>query len=764
MPFNAKCVEIKSSACGRTHRFGLSWTILTMFLFISWHSAYGESYTAIIDSKHYSRVLGELRNYRIFLPAGYQENQERRYPVVYFYHGWSQRYFGDYRGTEGEQIDQERLAEMVSKYQIIVVKPDGYNAEPEDPYNLRPYNIGPVETYRQFPLYFPELVEYIDDNYRTLADREQRAISGLSMGGFMTFWIAGKYPHLLAAAGSFCGSPEFVVGPKDFPVEYYHGDMYKNYGGLKVRLHYGDRDFIRAYHRDLNHKWLEIMDNYESHVYPGAHDVVGLEDMMVFFKETFDNPIEEPNRWNHIDVYPEFSVWGYTVRSDRGVPGFTVLENVDKNGFRISVRKILPEGETLPMVNLTVLTAPLYEQGKEYLVQILDLWKRKNHQMHIKADKEGRLRIPLHGGVQEVGIAVPDGAPNVSLTSFEIESETWASIGGDNSLYIKVANKGGRRAEGVMARLRPFNKSVGMPTESMDIGTLEAGEIKVISSPFVFNTASDTAQVQRFDLELTDKKGNRWGQSLVLELKNPSPAITKFVIADGRELNFFKGGKESVSANLGVGNGDGIANPGESIVVLVEHEGLLLPTKLYSLNKNVDLKSSHARISDSWTSFDHVGASFKISKPLISADCPPGTKLEFHTEYWLPDYPDHHIFTGTISMEVSGEDRSPPQLDWFRLAGDNIFQARFYDGGKIKSATLRLRPEKKSDSVLVFDLTDDGLSGDRVADDQVFSKKVQVSTFGLYNGQLSVEDHAGNESLMDLPNHLVFHEAPIYNK
>src|SRR5690606_36975747 len=150
-------------------------------------------------------------------------------------------------------------------------------------------------------------VEYIDENYRTLADREQRAISGLSMGGFMTFWIAGKYPHLLAAAGSFCGSSEFVVGPKDFPVEYYHGDMYKNYEGLKVRLNYGDRDFIRAYHRDLNNKWLGIMDNYESHVYPGAHDVVGLEDMMVFFREVFDHPIEKPTQWNHIDVYPEFS-------------------------------------------------------------------------------------------------------------------------------------------------------------------------------------------------------------------------------------------------------------------------------------------------------------------------------------------------------------------------------------------------------------------------------------------------------------------------
>ncbi len=48
----------------------------------------------IIDSRHYSNVFGEIRNYRIFLPPGYYESPQKRYPVIYFYHGWSQRYFG----------------------------------------------------------------------------------------------------------------------------------------------------------------------------------------------------------------------------------------------------------------------------------------------------------------------------------------------------------------------------------------------------------------------------------------------------------------------------------------------------------------------------------------------------------------------------------------------------------------------------------------------------------------------------------------------
>lgn len=49
----------------------------------------------IMDSRHYSNVFGEIRNYRIFLPPGYFANSQKKYPVIYFLHGWSQRYFGD---------------------------------------------------------------------------------------------------------------------------------------------------------------------------------------------------------------------------------------------------------------------------------------------------------------------------------------------------------------------------------------------------------------------------------------------------------------------------------------------------------------------------------------------------------------------------------------------------------------------------------------------------------------------------------------------
>src|SRR5207237_10530586 len=114
----------------------------------------------------------------------------------------------DYRG--------DTIAAYAGSHDVIVVKWDGYNPRTPDEKYPRPYNISPVETTRQFPLYFPELVDYIDTNYRTIADREHRATSGLSMGGLMSFWVSGKYPDLVSSASNFMGSSEFLVRPLDF--------------------------------------------------------------------------------------------------------------------------------------------------------------------------------------------------------------------------------------------------------------------------------------------------------------------------------------------------------------------------------------------------------------------------------------------------------------------------------------------------------------------------------------------------------------------
>ena len=104
--------------------------IVSLFLLLAFPIQINAQYNStvtIIDSSHYSSVFGETRNYRIFLPTGYFENPQKKYPVIYFMHGWSQRFFGDggeaYANFDkGTENNGDNIANFVSTHQVIVVK------------------------------------------------------------------------------------------------------------------------------------------------------------------------------------------------------------------------------------------------------------------------------------------------------------------------------------------------------------------------------------------------------------------------------------------------------------------------------------------------------------------------------------------------------------------------------------------------------------------------------------------------------------------
>lgn len=743
-----------------------SFTTSFLFLILVCGTSFAQAdKVSIIDSRHYSNVLGEIRNYRIFLPPGYSDNPTKRYPVIYFYHGWSQRYFGptSTRGFDkGDDNNGDNIANYVAWHEVIVVKPDGYNRNRDEDYYLRPYNVSPVETQRQYPIYFPELVDYIDAHYKTIADREHRAISGLSMGGFMTFWIGGKYPHLLSAAGNFCGSTEFIIGPKDTPVEYRHMDMYKNYDGMNVRLNYGNTDFIRCYHLDMNQVWTQVMDNYEYKIYEAAHSTCGMAEMFDFLMESFKNPPRKPEEWHHTDVYPGFSVWGYQVESDRIVPGFTSLENVNTRGFRCSVREFLPDGELMPFVDLSITTDPVYEKNKDYLINDIDFHKGISLQKIIKSDEKGRLKVNIDGGLHEIGINQIEDTPNIRIASWEIKNMEWASPKKEVEVSVSLLNKGGSPAVGVMAKLLETRESARVIQNVSSFGSITVNETKEPKQEFTFLVQVDSIEVERFKLVISDQYQHEWTEFIDIPIKADQPEIRDFEIADGKTFTIAEAGDDTISVLLGTGNGDGLANPGESIVILAGDPNHYRRTFLYTTDPHVNPAGINTRVSDSWGSYDHVGGSAKYSIPIISSDCPANHQVEFFAEYWLPDYPDHIIKRGKITIKISGEDQTAPLVQWVQLPGNNTLQAKIHDGGKIKYAKAILRsmedPMKDDPGLsLEVELNDDGLAGDRVAGDNIFSKKIPEQKFGLYTLEIESADIFGNMSVEKEPRIFVIH-------
>lgn len=659
----------------------------------------------IIDSRHYSNIFGETRNYRIFLPSGYFNHPEKKYPVIYFLHGWGQRYFGSNDSyadfDKGNENKGDNIANFVASHQVIVVKSDGYNRNYDENYYLRPYNIGPVETFRQFPIYYPELIDYIDSHYRTISDREHRAISGLSMGGFMTFWIAGKYPHLFSAAGNFCGSAEFEVGPKDFPVEYRLIDLAENYTGVKLRLHYGDKDFIRAYHQDMNRSWPNIMNNYTYKVYDGEHTTCGLSEMFNFLLTTFEHPPARPRRWDHIDIYPQFSVWDYSVSSDRSVPGFTILERVNMRGFCSSVREFLPDGEVLSFVNLSIATPALYEKNQWYIVNDVDIKTLKVSRKAIRADSAGRIKIVVNGNVHEIGINKKTDQPNVCIAAVDIKNMEWAVAGKEVAVAIQLLNKGLSTGKNVTVKLSATNDAGRVLKSESGFGSIGVNEIATGQQQFTFVETAEGIDVEKFKLTIRDKDKNEWEEFFEIPVKKDVPAINDFEIADGRIFTVAKAGTDSETITLGTGNGDGIANPGESIVVLVKALGKYRRTYLASADKYINPSGINTRMSDNWASFDNVGSSAKYSVPLISGNCPENHAVNFFAEYWFPENPYHVIKQGIITIHIQGRDDTPPKIKWVKIAGDNILQAKLYDGSKIQQVrakfTARDEPAKTFD-------------------------------------------------------------------
>ncbi len=714
----------------------------------------------VIDTQHYSSVFGEIRNYRIFLPPGYHQHSEKKYPVIYYYHGWSQRYFGEtynkYAGIDqGEDNQGDNIRNFVASHEVIVVKPDGYNRSPQEDYYLRPYNVSPVETSRQFPLYFPELIKHVDGSYRTMADRNHRGISGLSMGGFMTFWIAGKYPHLVSAAGNFCGSPEFYVGPKDFPVEFKHADMYHNYGGVAVRLHYGDQDFIRGYHQDLNRTWTQTMDNYQFEIFEAEHTPCGLSEMFQFMLDTFEDPPASPIRWHHIDAYPTFDVWDYQVKSNRNLPGFTVLKNVDKQGFQSVVREFLPDGPSMPEVQLSITTPPLYQPKTPYTITTINPLTNSTNTTVIHSDNQGRLKMSLDGGTNHIGINT-NQAPNISLASYALSNVGWAQKNQPIKLSLNLLNKGTSAAKNVTVSLIPTRKTTSVKTPKVTVTDIPAGEVVVISDPFTFEVEDDsTLDIVQFKLLMQTDHDQQWEEFLEIPVHRRAPLIQDFVVADGREFMVATAGDDTTSMMLGHGNGDGVVNPGESFVILVPHNGVFYRTQLYFNDRNLNPGNHHRRESDNWSSYDHVGGSAKYSIPLVASDCPAGSNIKLLAEYWLPNYPYHIIKKGELSITVEGHDQTPPVIRWVDFGADNTLQVKLFDGDKIASVQARLVNEKEPDQVFEFSLNHQETSDDNVAGDQFFSYQIPEQGFGLYKIQIIASDASGNRTAKNWPGSLV---------
>jgi enterochelin esterase family protein len=153
-----------------------------------------------------SPSLGLTRRITVYTPPGYEKSSQK-YPVLYLLHGMG----GDEEAwvTLGRtvQILDNLIAQGKAK-PMIVVMPNGNAAQEAAPgeSSLGFYKPGmqlPQTMEGSVEKSFPDVIKFVDANYRTLAGKAGRAIAGLSMGGFHSLHISKQYPGRFDYVGLF---------------------------------------------------------------------------------------------------------------------------------------------------------------------------------------------------------------------------------------------------------------------------------------------------------------------------------------------------------------------------------------------------------------------------------------------------------------------------------------------------------------------------------------------------------------------------------
>jgi S-formylglutathione hydrolase FrmB len=246
------------------------------------------TFAATVDTVAISSMAMQ-RTYKaaVAVPASYAKNKKARYPVLYLLHGA----YGHFADWSSKTPDKTLIHRLADQYNLLIVMPEG------ETFSF--YLDSPVNPGSQFETFITkEVISKIDQTYRTVARKEGRVISGLSMGGHGALFLSGRHPELFAAAGSMSGALDLsitnrklnpqeaqqrqslfnpILGPETPAPSVYSTNsvvnmadqLYSN--GLPLIIDCGVDDFLIEINREVHRR---LVYNHTPHEYterPGAH-------------------------------------------------------------------------------------------------------------------------------------------------------------------------------------------------------------------------------------------------------------------------------------------------------------------------------------------------------------------------------------------------------------------------------------------------------------------------------------------------------------
>jgi putative tributyrin esterase len=271
--------------------------------------AYLNAKAGTVDSLEIpSAVMNKTYKAAVVLPSTYQNNK-KVYPVLYLLHGGG----GHFRDWLNLTPDKMLVKNLADQYNIIIVMPEGET--------FGWYLDSPFDATSKFETYITkEVIQKIDNTYRTVRSNKGRVITGLSMGGHGAMYLSTRHPDLFGAAGTMSGAMDMnytkfslnedfkktlierfekLLGTSDVSNEVYVKNSVINMAetikknGMPVIIDCGVDDFLIDVNRELHRR---LVYNNTPHDYaerPGAHTWEywqnSLPYHLLFFSKVFKN-------------------------------------------------------------------------------------------------------------------------------------------------------------------------------------------------------------------------------------------------------------------------------------------------------------------------------------------------------------------------------------------------------------------------------------------------------------------------------------------
>lgn len=358
-------------------------------------------------------------NVEVYLPAGYNSDPSRRWPVTFYLHG--------------AQGDQARFhawyGDLIKDFQSILISPDGgqigfysdwYNGGAGGPPMYETYDID-------------QLIPLIDARFRTTASRAGRAVIGESMGGYGVLTYATRHPDLFAAAASLSGFidsnyapeiglislgppiqgglPDSIYGSRVTEEVRWHGhnptDLADNLRDVDLQVRTGEgaptqtvvgTDPLSAvgcieesgvYQTNLDFR-EQLLALGIPHVWKdygaACHGIFEFRrefaDSLPGLESAFAHPRPAPKSFDYRSIEPHFAIWNWRIDADRArALEFMQLRDAGRRGL------------TLIGSGTTGVTTPPFFKGRSSVVVISGGAKRV-----IAPDSDGRLHFNVDLG------------------------------------------------------------------------------------------------------------------------------------------------------------------------------------------------------------------------------------------------------------------------------------------------------------------------------------------------------------------------------